>query len=81
MKFIVPALALCASLLPAAASAQTPTGAPPSQEFTFTDQIVQGSLVRPDEATVRAPRRHAGPSLLRIRAHFVPEMLRSVERL
>jgi hypothetical protein len=30
---------------------------------------------------VRPRRSHAGPTLLRIREHFVPEMLRSVERL
>lgn len=52
-----------------------------SAEYTFTDQLVQTSLVRPDQATVRPRRRHDGPSLVRHRAHFVPEMLRDIERL
>lgn len=68
--------------LPLSASAQ-PNAAPRpgTQEFTFTDQLVQSSLLRPDAPTVRARRPHAGPSLLRLRTHFVPEMLKSVERL
>ena len=68
--------------LPLSASAQ-PNAAPTptTQEFTFTDQLVQSSLVRPDQPTVRVRRPHAGPSLLRLRTHFVPEMLKSVERL
>lgn len=52
-----------------------------SAEYTFGDQLVQTSLVRPDQATVRPRRHHEGPSLVRHRAHFVPEMLRDVERL
>lgn len=68
--------------LPTAAAAQPTAATPPrTQEFNFTDQLVEGSLERPDGASVRPRRAHAGPSLLRIRAHFVPEMLRSVEHL
>ena len=66
--------------LPALAHAQ-PQRPATSQEFTFGDQLVQSELPRPDERTVRPRRSHAGPTLLRIREHFVPEMLRSVERL
>lgn len=66
--------------LPALAHAQ-PQRPAPSQEFTFGDQLVQSELPRPDERSVRPRRSHAGPTLLRIREHFVPEMLRSVERL
>lgn len=74
--------ALCLALtLPASAAAQTPPRPPPTQEFSFTDQLVNASLVRPDERAVRPRRAHAGPTLLRLRTHFVPEMLRSVERL
>jgi len=83
MKFLLPALVVCASLLPAVASAQTPPASAPAQnqEIRFTDELVQASLVRPDEANGRVRRHHAGPSLLRIRAHFVPQMLHSVEQL
>lgn len=52
-----------------------------TQEFNFTDELVQGQLVRPDGETTRVRRRSAGISLIRIREHFVPEMLKSVENL
>lgn len=58
--------------------ARTP---PADQEMTFTDELVQGQLVRPDGETSRVRRRSAGISLIRIREHFVPEMLKSVENL
>ena len=53
----------------------------PDQEMTFTDELVQGQLVRPDGESTRVRRRAAGISLIRIREHFVPEMLKSVENL
>jgi hypothetical protein len=56
-------------------------GAARTQEFNFTDELVQGQLVRPDGETTRVRRRSAGISLIRIREHFVPEMLKSVENL
>jgi len=51
----------------------------PDQEMTFTDELVQGQLVRPDEPLVRGNRRTHGISLLRVRQHFVQEMLKTVE--
>lgn len=56
-------------------------GATRTQEFNFTDELVQGQLVRPDGETSRVRRRSTGISLIRIREHFVPEMLKSVENL
>ncbi len=56
-------------------------GAGRTQEFNFTDELVQGQLVRPDGETTRVRRRNAGISLIRIREHFVPEMLKSVENI
>lgn len=56
-------------------------GSPRTQEFNFTDELVQGQLVRPDGETSRVRRRGTGISLIRIREHFVPEMLKSVENL
>jgi hypothetical protein len=50
-------------------------------EYTFDDDVVTGDLVRPDgELTVV---RKAGKerSLIRVRQHFIPEMLKSVEDL
>ncbi len=51
----------------------------PDQEMTFSDELVQAQLVRPDEGTVRGNRRTHGISLLRVRQHFVQEMLKTVE--
>jgi hypothetical protein len=52
-----------------------------TQEFSFTDELVSGQLVRPDGESTRLRRRGPGISLIRIREHFVPEMLKSVENL
>lgn len=78
-----PLIAFAVALsLPLSASAQPRAEAvPATQEFTFGDELVQSQLPRPDDATVRARGSRSGPSLLRIRSHFVPEMLKSVERL
>jgi hypothetical protein len=65
---------------PAPGTAQV-GGTARTQEFNFTDELVQGQLVRPDGETTRVRRRGAGISLIRIREHFVPEMLKSVENL
>jgi len=51
----------------------------PDQEMTFTDELVQGQLVRPDMSIVRGNRSTHGISLLRVRQHFVQEMLKTVE--
>lgn len=80
-----PLIALAVALsIPLTARAQPPersANIPGTQEFTFGDELVQSQLPRPDDATSRVRRGHSGPSLLRIRPHFVPEMLRAVERL
>ena len=89
MKKIVAMVVMGAAMtLGGSAMAQTPpaAGAPAAgggrtQEFNFTDELVQGQLVRPDGETSRVRRRSAGISLIRIREHFVPEMLKSVENL
>ncbi len=49
--------------------------------YCFTGEIVQGGVVGPYGQGSRVLRPMHGTSLLRIRAHFVPEMLKSVERL
>ena len=64
-----------------ATTSVTGTGANRTQEFNFTDELVQGQLVRPDGESTRVRRRGSGISLIRIREHFVPEMLKSVENL
>lgn len=82
-SFVVAAVvtALMAPALAAAQPGPAPAPTPRDQTFTFGDQLVQSSLRRPDMTTARARATRVGPSLIRHRAHFVPEMLRSVERL
>lgn len=50
-----------------------------NQTFCFVGESVSGSLVGAGGQPVRTMRRMSGVSLIRHRAHFVPEMLRSVE--
>ena len=55
----------------------------PAEETTynFEDDVVQGDLVRPNGEMLNVRRRGRRGSLIRIREHFVPEMLKSVEDL
>jgi hypothetical protein len=52
-----------------------------STTYDFEDDLVQGDLVRPDGENLIVRRKGAHQSLIRIREHFVPEMLKSVEDL
>ena len=47
--------------------------------YDFEDDLVQGDLVRPDGENLMVRRRGARESLIKIREHFVPELLKSVE--
>ena len=49
--------------------------------YDFEDDLVTGDLVRPDGEMLNARRRGTRSSLIRIREHFIPEMLKSVENL
>jgi len=49
------------------------------QSFDFRDELVRGDHVRPDGETLHARQRSPRTSLIRLREHFVPEMLKSVE--
>jgi hypothetical protein len=49
--------------------------------YDFEDDLVQGDLVRPDGENLVVRRRGARESLIRIREHFIPELLKSVENL
>ena len=91
-KFTVLVLAGALSLvaLPAAAQggqeAAEPAPAPPAGEagtttYDFEDDLVQGDLVRPDGELLNVRRRGRRSTLIQIRTHFIPEMLKSVEDL
>jgi hypothetical protein len=48
-------------------------------EYIFKDKLVEGTLIRPDGAIVPTRKAGGSRSLVKIRGHFVPEMLKSVE--
>jgi hypothetical protein len=89
------ALALCAAALTVSsaapsqvaaqdADAPAPAGGAPAAGATtydFEDDLVTGDLVRPDGELLSVRRRGNRASLIQIREHFIPEMLKSVEDL
>jgi hypothetical protein len=83
-KFISQTLVFAALM---AAPAIWSTGAlaqdAPASETTydFEDDLVTGDLVRPDGEQLIVRRRGRRASLIQIREHFIPEMLKSVEDL
>ncbi|HEX7478009.1 MAG TPA: hypothetical protein VF331_09405 [Polyangiales bacterium] len=56
-------------------------GGAAATSYDFEDDLVQGDLVRPDGENLMVRRRGARESLIKIREHFVPELLKSVENL
>jgi hypothetical protein len=66
-------------------TAEAPAAAPASTAgataYDFDDDLVQGDLVRPDGELLSVRRRGNRASLIQIREHFIPEMLKSVEDL
>ena len=84
------ALAL-ASLVAAPAAAQDRSaqdrgaqdrGAQDMTHYEFLDgDLVEGGRYDPSGSWIQGTRRRAHRTLIRARAHFIPEMLRSVERL
>lgn len=85
MKKLV-VLMVCALSLPftlgvLTAHAQEGGGGGGQTSYDFEDDLVQGDLVRPDGENLMVRRRGARESLIKIREHFVPELLKSVENL
>ena len=68
-------------LVTATAQAQEGGGGGGQTSYDFEDDLVQGDLVRPDGENLMVRRRGARESLIKIREHFVPELLKSVENL
>jgi hypothetical protein len=56
-------------------------GEPAATTYDFEDDLVTGDLVRPDGELLNVRRRGNRASLIQIREHFIPEMLKSVEDL
>lgn len=78
-RFAIVLVALSASIA-APVSAQD-SGGDQTTTYDFEDDLVTGDLVRPDGELLAARRRGRRASLIRIREHFIPEMLKSVEDL
>lgn len=72
--FVACAMLLVASFAAAQEYADT-------TEYTFEDDVVTGDLVRPDGELTVVRKRGKERSLIRVRQHFIPEMLKSVENL
>jgi hypothetical protein len=84
MKNLLLALALGGLGVLASSSVLCSTAAAQEGEATtydFEDDLVQGDLVRPDGELLNVRRRGRRASLIRVREHFIPEMLKSVENL
>ena len=69
------------SILAPAAGASTGGGGGDATTYDFEDDLVQGDLVRPDGENLMVRRKGARESLIRVREHFINELLKSVENL
>jgi hypothetical protein len=63
------------------AMAQEGGGFAATTEYNFEDDLVTGDLVRPDGELIGARKKAKVNTLIRVRKHFIPEMLKSVENL
>jgi hypothetical protein len=81
LLLILLVLAFAAPVAAQEAPAPAAGGDGNTTSYDFEDDLVQGDLVRPDGENLMVRRRGARESLIRIREHFVPELLKSVENL
>lgn len=80
MKRLFALVLVLSASIAAPVSAQD-AGGDQTTTYDFEDDLVTGDLVRPDGELLAARRRGRRASLIRIREHFIPEMLKSVEDL
>jgi len=78
---LLPVTALGLTLLGGAFTSATQAQESGSTSYDFEDDLVQGDLVRPDGENLMVRRKGARESLIKIREHFIPELLKSVENL
>lgn len=79
MKKLVIAVGLVGSMFLVTGVAEAQEAA--ETTYDFEDDLVTGDLVRPDGEMLNVRRRGRRASLIRVREHFIPEMLKSVENL
>lgn len=81
----VPAVGFAQDGMPTAGEAMGGTGGDVvyKQEtvYDFDGDDVEGNLVKPDEANITGEQHGKTSSLIRIRADFIPEMIKSVENI
>ncbi|MFH1436606.1 MAG: hypothetical protein ABIJ56_12915 [Pseudomonadota bacterium] len=80
------ALAICLTAVPAFTQAGDENGAPSGDvtvydENAFVGDLVKGDLVIPDGTLITQRRNGKTSDLIRVRSHFVPEILKNVENL
>jgi len=82
MKTLIAALSLAGILATSTAFAQRGDDQQVTVygENVWTDELVRGDLLRPDGDLVHSRLAGTKVFLIQIRRHFVPEMLKSVER-
>jgi hypothetical protein len=78
---LIVAATLAGVALPVSAQDAPAGGGGDTTSYDFEDDLVQGDLVRPDGENLMVRRRGARESLIRIREHFINELLKSVENL
>ncbi len=61
--------------------APPPDAPPPPQRMVFGEDLVEGSVLGPDGEIIRMVPYVEEPSLIEIRQHFLPEMLKTLEDL
>jgi hypothetical protein len=81
MKKLIAIAVVGLSMMLVAPVASAQEGAEAATTYDFEDDLVTGDLVRPDGELLNVRRRGRRASLIRVREHFVPEMLKSVENL
>ena len=58
-----------------------PGGKKKERTFSFEDDVIETSLLRPETTQVETINKHKRASLIRIRLHFFNEIIRSAEDL
>ncbi len=80
--FVVTSVAMLGGTVPAFAQDKGEGGNVTYKQTTkydFDDDVVEGDLVRPDGEFVDTRRKAKHSSLIKIREHFINEMLKSAE--
>lgn len=72
---------LIALVLAPASLALAQDGGAPDATYDFDDDLVTGGRYDPIGDDIRVWQRSGHRSLIRARAHFIPEMIKSVEHL